>query len=339
MINPEVSVLMPVYNAEAYIGQAIESILNQTFKDYEFIIINDGSTDASGQVILTFSDDRIVYKDHSQNQGLISTLNEGIEIANGRYIARMDNDDISVSTRLEKQYLFMEANPEIDILGTWFSVIGSDIKKILPVSDAECKVKLLQNNVFGHPTIFIRKDSLLGNGLKYNSSCLHAEDYRLWTESAIRGLKFANLPKILLNYRVYPEQTSKLMHGVQSETSNQVRLFYGGYYFKDLIQNNEDFYLELIDATISNYKSYLWARKFVEKAMIINESNNYLDKNHLKSLFEESLDSCARFQYPLWKGFSFGSTLRSILDKRFYKYLTIKNKIKFLLRSMREVCS
>lgn len=337
MINPEITVLMPVYNAEAYIDQAIESILKQTFEAYEFIIINDGSTDRSWQVILTFSDNRIVYKNHSQNQGLISTLNEGIEIAKGKYIARMDNDDISVSTRLEKQYLFMEANPEIDILGSWFSVIGSDIKKTLPVSDAECKVKLLQNNVFGHPTMFIRKDSLLRSGLKYNSSCLHAEDYRLWIDSAIKGLKFANLPEILLNYRIYPEQTSKLMHGIQSDTSNQVRLFYGEYYFKEMIQNHKDFYLELIDATISNYKSYLWAKKFVKKAIIKNELNNYLDQNHLKSLFNSSLDYCASYQYALWNGYSLGSTLRIFLDKRYYKYLTIKGKLMFIIRSLKEV--
>jgi glycosyltransferase involved in cell wall biosynthesis len=336
---PPITVLMPVYNAEAYIGQAIESILNQTFRNYEFIIINDGSSDKSDLVIQSFTDDRIVYRNHSQNQGLISTLNEGIAIATGKYIARMDNDDISVSTRLEKQYLFMESNPEIDILGSWFSEIGSEIKKTLPVNDAECKVKLLQSNVFGHPTMFIRKESVVREGLKYNSSFLHAEDYRLWTESAIKGLKLANFPEILLNYRVYPEQTSKLMFDIQSDTSNQVRLYYGEYYFKNLIQNYKGFYLELLDATISNYESYLWAKKFVKKAIDQNERNNYMDQSCLKTLFETSLDYCARFQYALWQGDNIASLTQCFLDKRFYRYLSIKGKIKFLTRCLKGICN
>lgn len=105
---PKISVVMPAYNAEKYIGKSIDSILNQTYGDFEFIIINDGSKDSTKEIILSYSDNRIVYLENEINSGIVVTLNKGLEYATGEYIARMDADDIAVAERLEKQIEFME---------------------------------------------------------------------------------------------------------------------------------------------------------------------------------------------------------------------------------------
>ena len=116
-MNPKVTVLMPVYNCEKYLRESIESILNQTFKDFEFLIINDGSSDKSAEIVESYNDNRINFVQNEKNIGLAASLNRGLDIAKGEYIARMDADDISLPERLEKQVRFMETNPQIGICG------------------------------------------------------------------------------------------------------------------------------------------------------------------------------------------------------------------------------
>src|SRR5437868_7347070 len=125
MTKPLVSVIMTVYNAQEYLNMAVDSILNQTYKNLEFIIINDGSTDNSGHIIEAYNDPRIKYIPQ-KNQGLAAALNKGIGLAKGKYIARMDHDDISYQMRLEKQVEFMEDNREVAMAGTSFDLIDSD---------------------------------------------------------------------------------------------------------------------------------------------------------------------------------------------------------------------
>ena len=125
---PKVTVLMPVYNARFYLSKAISSIINQTFKDFEFLIFNDGSTDNSADIIYSYNDRRIRFFNSEQNFGYVYHLNYGIEIAKGEYIARMDADDISFPTRLEKQVAFMDKNPEVGVCGTWFKIYGTNRK-------------------------------------------------------------------------------------------------------------------------------------------------------------------------------------------------------------------
>jgi glycosyltransferase involved in cell wall biosynthesis len=145
-MNPEpmVTVLMPVYNASCYLREAIGSILLQTLRDFEFIIVDDGSTDESRDIINSYPDTRIKVISHKTNLGLITALNTGIDNARGRYIARMDADDISAPERLEKQVEFMEMNSEIGVLGTWYETFGKENhKEGLPVDPAEVKCHLL----------------------------------------------------------------------------------------------------------------------------------------------------------------------------------------------------
>ena len=122
----KISVLMPAYNAEKYIGEAIESILNQTYKDFEFIIINDGSIDRTEDIILSYDDPRIIYLKNKENSGIVASLNNGLKQAKGQYVARMDADDISLPTRFEKQLQYMESNQHIFVLGTSLILFGEN---------------------------------------------------------------------------------------------------------------------------------------------------------------------------------------------------------------------
>ncbi|HAS7841575.1 TPA: glycosyltransferase family 2 protein, partial [Vibrio cholerae] len=143
MSSPKISVVMSVYNGEKYLGEAIDSILKQTFSDFEFIIINDGSTDKTLEIIKSYmkKDDRIVLVSR-ENKGLIVSLNEGLDLAKGQYIARMDADDISIKSRFEKQIEFLDSNPDIGVCGTWVEVFGENIKSKkwkMPTQDPDLK--------------------------------------------------------------------------------------------------------------------------------------------------------------------------------------------------------
>ncbi len=202
--SPSVSVLMPVYNAEKYLKYSIESILNQTFLNFQFFIVNDGSDDNSENVILDYAnkDKRIVYIKNEHNEGLIHTLNKGIDIINSKYLVRMDADDIAMPERIKKQVEFMESNPEILISGTQIQYFGeSNNISDFPLNHKSIHARLLFGSALAHPTIIIQLNKLKAHGLKYDESYLHAEDYNLWTRAAKVG-KLANIDEVLLHYRL-----------------------------------------------------------------------------------------------------------------------------------------
>lgn len=222
---PKISVIMPVYNTkEEYLREAIESILNQTYADFEFIILNDGSTNNSEDVILSYQDKRIRYIKNETNLGLIQTLNKGINEAEGQYLARMDSDDISLKTRFEKQIEFMDKNTDVGVLGTWWKTFPYDSIVKHPSKNEEIKAFLrFQYSVLGHPTVMIRKSILDEYSLGYKEEDKHAEDYGLWL-SMIEKTNFANLEEILLNYRWHDENVSVIHSQVQSQNANRLRL-------------------------------------------------------------------------------------------------------------------
>ena len=170
--NPLVSVVMPVYNAQKYLNKAIDSILAQTYKDFEFIIINDGSTDNSLQIIKKYQkkDKRIIVK-NKKNKGIVAALNDGIKLSRGKYLARMDADDISLPSRFEVQVNFMEKNSKIGVCGTWVEVFGEINKNYLlkfPINNELLKIRLLFSVPFAHPSIMMRRDLVVQYNLQYN---------------------------------------------------------------------------------------------------------------------------------------------------------------------------
>ena len=203
--SKKISVLMPVYNTkEEFLRTAIESILNQTYSNFEFIIINDGSTNNAEDVILSYKDERIVYL-KQENKGIVSALNNGWDKASGEYIARMDSDDISLSERFEKQIEFLENNSEYSLVGTAVEVIP---KGFIIKSPTDVKLMdLLADCPFIQPSIMFRKSDFDKYNLRYLDNFNVAEDYMLYAK-AIRYLKMTNIPNILLKYRIHSKNTT-----------------------------------------------------------------------------------------------------------------------------------
>jgi len=208
-IEPIVSVIMPVYNGERYLGEAIDSILNQTFTDFELLIINDGSTDGSVDIIDSYSDPRIRLIHNDKNLELSATLNKGLDMARGKYLARMDCDDICLPRRLEKQVAFMDSNREVGICGSWIKTIGIDPNDIWkhPIEPEEIRATLLFESVLAHPSTMMRKEFMEKYKLKYNPNYSYYEDYDLW-HRAVDNFPLMNLNEVLLLYRITPESLS-----------------------------------------------------------------------------------------------------------------------------------
>ncbi len=219
-----VTVLLPVYNGEKYLREAIDSILNQTYTDFEFLIINDGSTDRTEEIILSYTDPRINYVKNEQNIKLIATLNKGLKLAKGKYIARMDGDDVSLPARLEKQIGYMEKHPEIGLCGSYIQTLeaGSEyIIKYQTESD-QIKFRLLFDTHFPHPAAVLRKSVLTENNLEYELKYIHAEDYVLWNRMALHtGLH--NIPEVLVLKRSHDEQVSIVHNDLQQQVMSGFR--------------------------------------------------------------------------------------------------------------------
>jgi glycosyltransferase involved in cell wall biosynthesis len=203
-----VSVVMPVYNCEDYIKEAVNSILNQTFTDFELIIIDDCSSDRSLEYIESFNDERIRLYRNSINQGISKTLNFAIQKSKGRYIARMDADDISLPTRLEEQFNFLKSNQDYILCGASFKIIGKQEEVFFPENHEAIKLGLLNRNCILHPSVMLKKSVLLELETIYNSNMEPAEDYDLWVRLINKG-KYYNLNKILVHYRIHEQQITK----------------------------------------------------------------------------------------------------------------------------------
>jgi len=213
---PSISVILPAYNAQAYLREAIDSILNQTFTDFEFLIFNDGSTDTTQTIIDSYTDPRIIAFHSPNNKGYVHWLNEGIKQANGKYIARMDADDISMPERFQLQFDYMEKHLEIGVCGGQIITICTKetIKK--PLSDDEIRWWFFKGCPLTHPSVFIRKVILDKWNLTYDKKLQPAEDYDMWWRMA-QVCQLANLDITLLQYRYHAQQESTANSEIQQK--------------------------------------------------------------------------------------------------------------------------
>lgn len=225
-IQPKVSVFMPVYNAGIYLKEAIESILNQTYTDFEFVIINDGSTDSSAEVIQGFDDSRIKLFNNNKNLGLIATLNIGLELCKGEYIIRMDSDDISLPNRIAHQIRFLEENPQIGLIGSWFEDFGDHIEnKIVRYSqkDSEIRIRHLYQTHISHPTAVFRTSIIRENQIRFDPDFVYGEDYNFWVEMSA-FCKMSNYPEVLVRKRDHPKNITNSFSAVMHDTCTKVKL-------------------------------------------------------------------------------------------------------------------
>ena len=204
---PGLSVIMAVYNGEPFVRQAVESVPSQTFTDFEFIIIDDASTDATASILREYTDGRIVLLSNNTNVGLTKSLNIGLRHARGEFIARMDADDIALPERLERQVRYLDEHPDVGILGCACQFIGSMGrrlgKKPRPLDDCTTRWTALLRNPFIHPAVMLRRSVLEENGLRYDEEFTQSQDYEFFTR-VLKYTRGANLSEQLLLYRKHP---------------------------------------------------------------------------------------------------------------------------------------
>lgn len=206
----KLTVIMPVYNGEKYLVEAIESVLNQTFADFDLLVLNDNSSDSTSEILENFckKDDRVKVITKLKNEGPANLRNEGIEKANSPLIALLDADDIALPTRFEKQIQVLEADNELALCGTWFTIFGDKKEKIIKhaVAHDDLKVQFLHSCGLGNSTVMFKKSAI--KDLRFEHEYVPAEDYGLWSEF-IANSKFYNIPESLVRYRWHPGNISQ----------------------------------------------------------------------------------------------------------------------------------
>lgn len=293
MQMPKVTVLMSVYNGEKFLREAMESILNQTFKDFEFIIINDGSTDSSRDIILSYNDLRIMLIDNEKNIGLTRSLNKGLRIVKGEYIARQDADDISFPKRLEKQVKFLNTHKDVGLVGSSYMLIdekGNKVQNRVKTKSEELKKDLWKGNRFCHGSVIFRKDCVKKVGF-YREEFKASQDYDLWLRIS-EFWNMANIKDLLYGLRVNVRSISVLNKFEQERYASLAKILakqkkmYGkdklDTYNKDKI---EDILCRILPKNKHNEKIFL-ANGYFNGADLLYFSKNYSESKKwlLKSL-------------------------------------------------------
>ena len=244
---PEISVIMSVYNGVEYVAEAVESILNQTFSDFELIVIDDCSTDTTGEILkrLAERDERVKVHPNEVNLRLPSSLNKAILLARGRYIARMDADDIALPDRLERQYAFMEAHPNVALSSCRFMTLKNGV-----ISSGGCggkcdsasiKALLLVTNPILHPGIIAKADAI--RELLYDKTFTCTEDMELWTRFVMAGYEAEILPEYLMIYRLHDKQITETTLEKQHREVVAIQKRYLGTLLAPMSEEQEAFYI------------------------------------------------------------------------------------------------
>ena len=331
--SEKITVIMPVYNASKYLAESIESILNQSYRNYFFYIINDKSTDNSLDIILEYAkkDSRIKVVDFEENKGQSYSRNYGIKKATTPYVALMDADDISNLTRFEKQLNFLEKNSDIDVCGSWFTIFG-DIKtetiKHLEKHD-DLKLNLLIGCYIGNPTVMSRRESI--NLYEFKKEFNPMEDYQLWSEM-IYNHKFHNIQESLLEYRWHENNISKTANVNREKLHAKIRFNQ----LKNLditgeLKENEAFLLALQYIQTENLSKIL---KIFKAAHVLKSKNKKLQVYNVAKLNELVNQNIVQIIKEVRK-FNLKVLLEITLNHYdLYKELTAKQKRRFIKRCL-----
>lgn len=300
MKDPKVSILMSVFNGERYLKDAIESMLSQDFENFEFLIINDGSTDESEKIITSYTDVRIRLINNGKNIGLVSSLNKAIGLASGEYIVRMDCDDVSLKNRLSLQVKFMDNNKNIGASGSYYNLMYNGKKAVadFPLDQKEIKCYMLFNSPIAHPSAIIRRSLINEKQLFYRSEFIHAEDYDLWSQIS-EYADLANVSDVLLNYRIHGNQiTGNLNLTPQKKASlNIIRLRH----LKsiNLVPSDHELFIHNLvsDGRKPDTREYLKETEvWLKKIVVSNRSSKILDASYLeKIVLERWLRMCFNY--------------------------------------------
>ena len=310
-MHPTVSILMPVYKTSQYLREAIDSMLSQTFADFELIVLNDCSPDNAEEILNEYKDPRIVRYLGEKNVGLANVLNVGMQMAKGKYIARMDSDDLSAPNRLEVQVDYLERHPDIDLCSCGMTLFGAKDGTWVRESDPDkVRISTLFFSPILHASSVWRKEAFDNNGLWFEQEMVPAEDYDLWCRALSCGLRLVNIPECLYLYRIHPNQAT----GNTARTSRkevEVRERFMHTVFPDA--NAEDI------ARIASLKSCSDPDVFkqAEEALLaLNSKSGFFNREKLREQLEK------RRQYLV------GETLRRSFTWKQFKSLTMKEKLK-----------
>lgn len=224
--SPRISCVLAVCNGQAHLPESIRSIQTQTFHDWELIVVDDGSTDRTPQILDQVQHEDTRIRVHTQSkQGLVAALNQGIMMARGEYIARMDADDISMPDRFAVQLEYLDDHHDIGICGSWIETFGAKTSEIVeyPRDDGAIRCQLLFAPSLAHPATMFRRSLIVDHHLFYDERAVHAEDYDLWVRAS-RHTRFANVPITLLRYRIHPQQVGHLFEAKMDETAQAIRI-------------------------------------------------------------------------------------------------------------------
>lgn len=329
MNNPTVSIVMPVYNGEEYIGLAIESIINQTYQDWELVIVNDGSTDKTEDVVRSFEDKRIKLLTNSTNKFISYSLNRGVEFSGSKYVARMDCDDIAKPDRIQKQVDFLEEKPEYGLVGTRWVNFGYKTGKVqLPVEDDDIKRELLHNCCILHPSIMLRRSLINAHGLTYSLEMKKTEDYELYSR-LVQHTKIYNIPEYLMEYRQVAENDDRLNDKEEKRRDTIVRRQFFSLINTEVDERGLDLYKEFY------YQNYSFCKGDIDKleALLLSmikgvQETNYVDYIKFKAEISSRWYAFLKF---LISGKH--KKRRELLSKQLTKKLSVVEKIKLSILS------
>lgn len=277
---------MPVYNSEKYVIDSIQSILNQSFSDFELIVVDDCSTDSSFSLVSGLEDSRIKLIKMPENSGISKALNKGIDVAKGEYIFRMDSDDISLPYRLEKQIKYMDENPSCALCGSWIKTFGyNEVLFDYDSSPEKIKSNLMFFNCIAHPSVVIRKKFIDDNNLFYEEDFPCAEDFYLWTKVSKLG-EIHNIKEVLLMYRTHENQIGKTFRDIQRKSvlgiiKKQVSDFLGLLSGED--ENACNSILNILISKENTKEEKFLLNNLFEKIINHNEVVKFFDNNSLVS--------------------------------------------------------
>lgn len=319
-MNPKVSIILPVYNAALYLREAIESLLNQTFSDFELLIYNDGSVDESDKVISTFSDPRIKYLAFEKNKGLIHVLNTGLKQASGQYIVRMDADDVCEKDRIYKQVEFMDNHREVGACGTQLKILGTQQIVARPCQDNELRWWIFKSSPLAHPSVIIRRSVLTDHQLVFNAEAYVAEDFDLWWRMAF-FTKLANLPEALLHYRLHPGQESSAKTDAQTNNHRKSLVEFMHILGLDTSVYSPEFVVKMLNRDLELYPQNLYKSFNFFKVLESSDSAvNFFTENDIQTKKFEVIG------YQMENLVCFDSlSLKLSFDKSFRELMNLRN--------------
>jgi len=319
-MHPTVSILMPVYKTSLYLREAMDSMLSQTFTDFELIVLNDCSPDDAEEILDKYKDPRIIRYRGKENVGLANVLNVGMQMAKGKYIARMDSDDISAPNRLEVQVDYLERHPDIDLCSCGMNLFGAMEDQWIRESDLETvRINALFFSPILHAASVWRRDAFERLGLCFRQEMVPAEDYDLWCRALSDGLRLVNIPQCMYWYRIHPDQAT----GNMEKRLQKEQVVREGYLLKLFPKaENKDI------VRIAAMKPCLDPDEFRTTADIL------LALNADTAFFnEEKLGKYLKRHY----NYLIGESLREHFSWRLFRELSLREKIKWVRATLIKV--